>query len=672
MTKTKKATINLISSIVSLFACVTLFFGMTFAWFNDSVTSGKNKIQSGNLDIKVEYSKTLEDGSWKEVTNTTKDILSDVDGNDILWEPGAASVVYLKMKNAGTLALKYNLGINVVSEIAGINVEDNSFKLSDYIKFGQVELEDGDSAFVDRDSAIEAVSQSKNISDGYTLDGTMTSGSEKIIALVVYMPNDVGNSANYKTGTEAPEINMGITLLATQASHETDGFNKYYDSSAAFEAVSATVNTGENTVLKLGSIAEIVVPADATTGNNGLVDGEKLTLSVEPTTTTPNGYTITTGAGTTTYDITIVNEDGEKVTDTNGEIQVKFYVGESGASDVKHIVNGVEEDVPFTTEGDYIIFKTKSFSPFVIKAKYVAMVGNTKYDDLQDALNSATKGEKIVLLSNVFYDNCNDSPLKYQAQNEDISATLDLNGKTVSAILNNGKSISLLKVGSINADKYSGTATLTIDDSSVDMKGTLTVMPTVASEGFDVAVETIVVERLGRLTFNKGNIITNGGNSNADNPYGILVLTNTGKQTAELTINGGYIESKSSTGMGVRVAANSETAAVKFTFNGGTIVGAPDGRGVWLQHMAGSGKHQLIDCTINGGTIIADRALEVGDFNKDTDVSDNIKVEINGGEFISTNIKNNTTHPDCKDLTTSMSTEYYNMTFTHVNVIDNR
>lgn len=672
MTKTKKATIKLITSVLSLFACVGLFFGMTFAWFTDSVTSGENKIQAGNLDVTFEYSKTLEDGSWKAITNNTKDIFTDVDGNDMLWEPGAASVVYLKIKNAGTLALKYNLGINVVSEVAGTNVDNNPFKLSDYIKFGQVELQDGDSAYTDRNAAIQALTESKNISAGYTLNETMTSGSEKIIALVVYMPEDVGNAANYKTGTEVPEINMGITLLATQASYENDGFNKYYDSTAAYDAVTASVKAGENTVLKLGTIAEIIIPSDAKAGEDALVDGEKVTLTVEPETSTPNGYTITSGAGTTTYDITIVNADGEKVSDQNGNIQVRLYVGESGASEVKHIVNGVEEDVPFTTDGDYIIFTTGSFSPYVIRSKYVAMVEDTKYEDLQEALNNALNGEKVVLLSNVVYENCNDAPLKYQTTDVDISATLDLNGKTVSATLNNGKSIALLKVGNVNADKNSGTATLTIEDSSVEMNGTLTIKPTVASSAWTVAVETIAVERLGRLTVNGGNIITNGGTSNADNPYGILVITNTGPQTAELTINGGYIESKSSTGMAVRVAANSERAPVKFTLNGGTIVGATDGRGVWLHHMAGDGKHQLIECTINGGTIRADRALEVGDFNKETDVAENIQVNITGGNFVSTNNNGNPSHPNCPDLFTSKSTTYYNMTFTHVKVTDNR
>lgn len=672
MTKGKSTTRTLIASVLSLFLCISMFVGMTFAWFTDSVSSGNNKIQAGNLDVVLEYSKTLEQNSWQEITNRTEDIFTDLDGNEILWEPGAASVVYLKIKNAGTLALKYNLGINIVNELAGTNELGNPFTLSNYIKFSVVELNANDSKYETREEAIAAITTSNTIKDGYTYEESMLAGEEKIIALILHMPEGVGEEANYKTGTEAPEINMGISLVATQASYESDGFNKTYDSSAAYKAVSTTVVAGEETVLKLGSFAEIVVPTNAKAGGDNLENGDVLTFALEPSTEAPIGYTITTGSGTFIYDISVSDQNGEKVTDTANGIVVKLFIGESEATSVKHIVNGVEEDVPFTIEGQYIKFTTSSFSPFVITSKYVAKIGNEKYESLQEALNNALNGEKITLLSNIMYENCNDSPLKYQAQDNNISAVLDLNGKTVSATLNNGKSIALLKVGNINADRHAGTATMTIKDSSENMSGTLTVMPTVASSAWDVAVETIVVERLGRLTVDSGNIITTGGNANADNPYGILVLTNTGAQTAELTINGGYIESKSSTGMGVRVAANSEKAPVIFTMNGGTIVGAEDGRGVWLHHMAGSGRHQLIECTFNNGTIKADRAIEVGDFNKDTDVSDNIKVVFNGGTFVSTNIPENPVHSEVSELFSSKSVEYYNTTFTHVHVTDNR
>ena len=330
------------------------------------------------------------------------------------------------------------------------------------------------------------------------------------------------------------------------------------------------------------------------------------------------------------------------------------------------------ENTNFLASGYKVVESNGKYTVEPISKTDVAVINGVAYQDLQTALNAASNGERVVVVNDVAYKDCNTTPLLYQATAENRTAILDLNGKTISATLNNGKSIALLKVGSVNADRNVGTATLTIEDSSKDMTGTMTITPTSSSDAWSVAVETIVVERLGRLTVNGGNIITHGGKENADNPYGILVLTNTGAQTAELTINGGYIESKSPTGMGVRVAANSEKGAVKFTMNGGTIVGAEDGRGLWLHHMAGSGRHQLLEATINGGTITADRAIELGDFNTDSDVSENIKLTINGGEFNSTNLNGNQTHPECSDFFTGKSVTYYNQTFSHVKLADNR
>ena len=65
--QTKKA---LIMSVTSMVLCVAMLVGMTFAWFTDTASTGVNKIQAGNLDVEVEYSKDFT--TWKKVTDTTK------------------------------------------------------------------------------------------------------------------------------------------------------------------------------------------------------------------------------------------------------------------------------------------------------------------------------------------------------------------------------------------------------------------------------------------------------------------------------------------------------------------------------------------------------------------------------------------------------------------------
>ena len=57
MTSSKSTKRALISSALALLMCVTMLVGATFAWFTDTASTGVNKIQAGNLDIKVEYAK---------------------------------------------------------------------------------------------------------------------------------------------------------------------------------------------------------------------------------------------------------------------------------------------------------------------------------------------------------------------------------------------------------------------------------------------------------------------------------------------------------------------------------------------------------------------------------------------------------------------------------------
>ena len=95
----------LLMSALSLLLCVSMLVGTTFAWFTDSVTSGRNTIVAGNLDVVLEY---WDGDSYEEVKSTTK-LFDDA----ALWEPGYTEVAYLKVSNAGSLALKYHLAVTV-------------------------------------------------------------------------------------------------------------------------------------------------------------------------------------------------------------------------------------------------------------------------------------------------------------------------------------------------------------------------------------------------------------------------------------------------------------------------------------------------------------------------------------------------------------------------------
>ena len=232
MTKKKTTKRALLMSALSLMMCVTMFVGSTFAWFTDEVTSGNNKIVAGNLDIELEY---YNGSGWKTVNGATNLFSKE------LWEPGHTEVVYLKLSNLGSLALKYQLGINVVSEKGGTNVADKAFKLSEHIYMGVVE--NVEPTYSSREAAIEAAKSGANgiIGNGYTKSGSMNADADELyMAVVVYMPETVGNEANYKSGTDAPEINLGINLIATQLTKEIDSFGPDYDEDAGIYSAVVT------------------------------------------------------------------------------------------------------------------------------------------------------------------------------------------------------------------------------------------------------------------------------------------------------------------------------------------------------------------------------------------------------------------------------------------------
>lgn len=231
---TKRA---LMLSVLSMLLCVAMLTGSTFAWFTDSVVSGKNKIAAGNLDVELEYAVLNDDGTlkeWKPVGSETS--LFD---KDALWEPGYTQVAYLKVSNVGSLSLNYRLFVDAANEKPGFTIDKDgkmdAFKLSNTLKFGAVETEPN-KFFDNRDAARDALSETSDL-NGFVTGSIKASEKEtnvKYIAVVVYMPEDVGNEANHASGipTAVPSIELGVKLEATQMVDERDSFGNDYDAGA--------------------------------------------------------------------------------------------------------------------------------------------------------------------------------------------------------------------------------------------------------------------------------------------------------------------------------------------------------------------------------------------------------------------------------------------------------
>lgn len=242
MTKSSKRALLL--SALAIVLCIAMLIGTTYAWFTDTASTAVNKIQSGNLDVQLEYSKDFTE--WKKVNDTTK-----LFEESALWEPGRTEIVYLRVKNAGTLALKYTLGIYNLYNSTGKNVLGNKYRLSDYVKLGAAEA---DAAYADRAAAINAVdADAKLISD---IDNSGMAGASlepndtKIYALVLYMPTEVGNEANPKNKDPywAAKMSFGISVSATQAMSESDSFDNTYDEDAATILSAISFSSGKHEI----------------------------------------------------------------------------------------------------------------------------------------------------------------------------------------------------------------------------------------------------------------------------------------------------------------------------------------------------------------------------------------------------------------------------------------
>ena len=238
---TKRA---LLTSVMALVMCVVMLVGTTFAWFTDTASTGVNKIQSGNLDVKLMYSTDMV--NWKEATEQTK-LFSD----NALWEPGYTQVVYLKVVNAGNLALKYEAGFskNYTSN-RGKNVNGDWYRVDNYLKIGTAETE---TKFASREAVWAAIAATEKTlakdvmltNDWVTLKAREES---KPFAVAIYMPTSVGNEANASRLRPSSVSGLGIEVRATQATVENDSFGTDYDANAATVLKRVEYTDGEHTV----------------------------------------------------------------------------------------------------------------------------------------------------------------------------------------------------------------------------------------------------------------------------------------------------------------------------------------------------------------------------------------------------------------------------------------
>lgn len=197
---------------VSIILIVVLFIagtGASLAWFNESTPEIVNIFHKAEFDLFVSH--RLDDGTYEEVQSDTK-IFRD----EALYEPGYVQVVYLKVENRGTIPFDYKTAVNITDYTPGTNVFGQSFNLQEYLKFGLVEAatEDALNALLPDRASAKAIADTP-LGSYTTGVSTLAPGETAYMAIVVRMPEEVGNVANYR-GSTVPSVTMGINVTAKQ------------------------------------------------------------------------------------------------------------------------------------------------------------------------------------------------------------------------------------------------------------------------------------------------------------------------------------------------------------------------------------------------------------------------------------------------------------------------
>ena len=207
--KTSYKKIALILSLAAILVWAVLGTGASLAWFVDVSPEVNNIFHKANFDLVVSH--RLEDGSWEEIDEKTR-IFDD----EAIYEPGYVQVVYLKIENKGDREFEFFTAVNVNGCTGAINVFGQKFLLQDFLKFGTyyADTESEMNAGVeDRDLAVALADMP--LHNYHTNTAVLGAGETSYLALIVRMPEEVNNVANFR-GDVVPRVELGITVKADQ------------------------------------------------------------------------------------------------------------------------------------------------------------------------------------------------------------------------------------------------------------------------------------------------------------------------------------------------------------------------------------------------------------------------------------------------------------------------
>ena len=348
MNNSKSTKRALLMSVISLFLCFAMLIGTTYAWFTDSAVSANNKITAGTLDVEL-YKWT----SATEKTNISNSKAPVFDAN-IQWEPGYTEVVYLSIKNEGSLALKFKVALNVTS-VTGANLADVlEYTVTDGATFGSVTSWAGNGT---------KLINTPGINDVEYQDVVLDPNEEFFFAVSVHMLESAGNE--YQNAS----ITFDIQVQASQANVEADAFGPNYDLDALYnDRLVTTVpafadgEAGKTVEIKNTDdykVASFMIPASAAK------DDTTLSITVEKVPFENASFTVAANEKVAAFDVKVDGIKDEAEINDPIKVQLRIPAGLDPAT-VKLYHYNTLIDSSYNPNTGYVTFETKSFSPFTV------------------------------------------------------------------------------------------------------------------------------------------------------------------------------------------------------------------------------------------------------------------------------------------------------------------
>jgi len=242
-----------VGSLISLLLSCAMLVGTTFAWFTDSVSSADNRIIAGNLDIDLLLYKPVA-GEYVSIAKGSGDIFAEANGGkNVIWEPGETEIVYLAVENIGTLALKYDIRLDIDDKglagaleyaiLDGVNAKETT-------KTNWNEIQSSQKGKVQAKTSIPIANGELNKQD-----------DKNYFAIAVHMPDNTIDTYQGKS------IIVDLTVMATQSVYEEDSFGKEYDKGASYEESKQSKSADAMTVVTIDRVEDFKKFTEAVTAN---------------------------------------------------------------------------------------------------------------------------------------------------------------------------------------------------------------------------------------------------------------------------------------------------------------------------------------------------------------------------------------------------------------------